>query len=81
MARIYDEEGNTLRADSLYQAALQSPVWATRARIYEALYSRNLQAQRYQEAATYMKRYQQAVDSFYTQRQAKDIQELQAKYD
>lgn len=81
LARIYDEEGNTLRADSLYQAALQSPVWATRARIYEALYSRNLQAQRYQEAAEYMKRYQQAADSFYTQRQAKDIQELQAKYD
>ncbi len=81
LARIYDEEGNTLRADSLYQAALQSPVWATRARTYEALYSRNLQAQRYQEAAEYMKRYQQAADSFYTQRQAKDIQELQAKYD
>ena len=81
LARIYDEEGNTPRADSLYQAALQSPVWATRARIYEALYNRNLHAQRYQEAAIYMKRYQQAADSFYTQRQAKDIQELQAKYD
>lgn len=81
LARIYDTQGHGTFADSLYQAALQSPVWATRARIYEALYNRSLHAQRYQEAAAYMKRYQQAADSFYTQRQAKDIQELQAKYD
>lgn len=81
LARIYDEEGNTARADSLYQAALQSPVWATRARIYEALYNRSLHAHRYQEATEYMKRYQLAVDSFYTQRQSQEIQELQTKYD
>ena len=81
LARIYDEEGNTARADSLYQAALQSPIWATRARIYEALYNRSLHAHRYQEATEYMKRYQLAVDSFYTQRQSQEIQELQTKYD
>ena len=81
LARIYDEEGNTARADSLYQAALHSPVWATRARIYEALYNRSLHAHRYQEATEYMKRYQLAVDSFYTQRQSQEIQELQTKYD
>ena len=81
LARIYDSEGNTARADSLYQLALQSPVWATRARIYEALYTRFLHADRYQEAATYMKCYQTAADSFYTHRQAQEIQELQAKYD
>ena len=81
MARIYDSEGNTARADSLCQVALQSPIWATRARIYEALYERNLQSGRYQEAVTYMKLYQQAIDSFYTHRQAKEIQELQTKYD
>ena len=81
LARIYDEEGNTARADSLYQAALQSPVWATRARIYEALYNRSLHAHRYQEATEYMKRYQLAADSFYTQRQSQEIQELQTKYD
>ena len=81
LARIYDEEGNTARADSLYQAALQSPVWATKARIYEALYNRSLHAHRYQEATEYMKRYQLAVDSFYTQRQSQEIQELQTKYD
>lgn len=81
LARIYDEEGNTARADSLYQVALQSPVWATRARIYEALYNRSLHAHRYQEATEYMKHYQQAADSFYTQRQAQEIQELQTKYD
>lgn len=81
LARIYDEEGNTARSDSLYQVALQSPVWATRARIYEALYNRSLHAHRYQEATEYMKHYQQAADSFYTQRQTQEIQELQAKYD
>ena len=81
LARIYDSEGNTARADSLCQVALQSPIWATRARIYEALYERNLQSGRYQEAVTYMKLYQQAIDSFYTHRQAKEIQELQTKYD
>ena len=81
LARIYDEEGKTARADSLYQVALQSPIWATRARIYEALYNRSLHAHRYQEATEYMKRYQLAVDSFYTQRQSQEIQELQTKYD
>lgn len=81
LARIYNEEGNTARADSLYQAALKSPVWATKARIYEALYNRSLHAHRYQEATEYMKRYQLAVDSFYTQRQSQEIQELQTKYD
>ena len=81
LARIYDEEGNGTRADSLYQSALQSPVWATKARIFEALYNRSIQAKRYQEAAAYMKQYQQATDSFYTNRQTKEIQELQTKYD
>ena len=81
LARIYDEEGNGTRADSLYQVALQSPVWATKARIFEALYNRSIHAKRYQEAAAYMKHYQQATDSFYTNRQTKEIQELQAKYD
>ena len=81
LARIYDEEGNTAHADSLYQVALQSPVWATRARIYEALYNRSLHAHRYQEATEYMKRYQLAADSFYTQRQSQKIQELQTRYD
>ena len=80
LARIYDSEGQTARADSLYQLALQSPVWATQARIYEALYNRFLHAERYQEAVAYMKRYQTAADSFYTHRQAQEIQELQAKY-
>ena len=81
LARIYDSEGQTARADSLYHLALQSPAWATQARIYEALYNRFLHAERYQEAAAYMKRYQTAADSFYTHRQAQEIQELQAKYD
>lgn len=81
LAQIYDEEGNTTRADSLYQMALQSPVWATKAYIYEVLYNRYLHAHRYQEATEYMKRYQLAVDSFYTQRQSQEIQELQTKYD
>ena len=81
LARIYDEEGKTARADSLYQVALQSPIWATRARIYEALYNRSLHAHRYQEATEYMKCYRLAADSFYTQRQSQKIQELQTKYD
>ena len=81
LAQIYDEEGNTTRADSLYQMALQSPVWATKAYIYEVLYNRYLDAHRYQEATEYMKCYQLATDSFYTQRQSQEIQELQTKYD
>lgn len=81
LAQIYDEEGNTTRADSLYQMALQSPVWATKAYIYEVLYNRYLDAHRYQEATEYMKCYQLVTDSFYTQRQSQEIQELQTKYD
>ena len=45
------------------------------------LYNRSLHAHHYQEATEYMKRYQLAVDSFYTQRQSQEIQELQTKYD
>ena len=81
LARIYDSEGNIERADSLYQTALQSPVWATRARIYEALSKRHLDTKNYPEAITALKHYQAATDSFYTHRQAQEIQELQAKYD
>ena len=81
LARIYDSEGNIERADSLYEIALQSPVWATRARIYEALSKRHLDTKNYPEAITALKHYQAATDSFYTHRQAQEIQELQAKYD
>lgn len=81
LAQIYDEQGHIARADSLYQTALQTPVWSTKARIYEALSKRNLNAGNYLEAFKYMKQYQAATDSFYTHRQAQEIQELQAKYD
>ena len=81
LARIYDEQGYTTRADSLYQTALQTPVWATKARIYEALSKRYLDTENYLEAITALKHYQAATDSFYTHRQAQEIQELQAKYD
>lgn len=81
LARIYDEQGYTTRADSLYQAALQTPDWSTRANIYEALSKRYLDTENYLEAITALKHYQAATDSFYTHRQAQEIQELQAKYD
>lgn len=81
LARIYDAQGDEERADSLFQAALQSPVWATRALIYKALSNRNINKKKYQEAVEYMKRYQAAADSFYTHRQALEIQKLQLKYD
>ena len=81
LAQIYDEQGHIARADSLYQTALQTSVWSTKARIYEALSKRNLNAGNYLEAFKYMKQYQAATDSFYTHRQAQEIQELQAKYD
>ena len=81
LAQIYDEQGHIARADSLYQTALQTSVWSTKARIYEALSKRNLNAGNYWEAFKYMKQYQAATDSFYTHRQAQEIQELQAKYD
>ena len=81
LAKIYDDEGYEHRADSLYQVALHSPIWATRALVYEALYKRCVNKGRYQEATEYMMQYQVATDSFYTHRQAVEIQELQAKYD
>ena len=81
LARIYDEQGYITRADSLYQVALQTPVWATKARIYEALSRRNIDAGNYLEAVANLEHYQAATDSFYTRQQAQEIQELQAKYD
>ena len=81
LAKIYDSEGKTDRADSLYKIALQSPVWATRIRIYEALSKRHLDTKNYPEAITALKHYQAATDSFYTHRQTQEIQELQAQYD
>lgn len=80
LARIYDEQGDIARADNLYQTALQTPAWSVKANIYEALSNRNLNAGNYLEAFKYMEQYQAATDSFYTHRQAQEIQELQAKY-
>ena len=81
MARIYDAQGHPERADSLYQKALHSPVWATRAVIYKDLYSRSLAAGRHQEAIGYMNRYQAAADSFHTQQKSKEVMEIQLKYE
>ena len=81
LARIYDGWGDIVRSDSLYQVALQTPVWSTKAQIYEVLYKRSLDAGRHQEAIKYLEQYQAATDSFYTHRQVQAIQELQMKYD
>ncbi|MBR5204890.1 MAG: tetratricopeptide repeat protein [Bacteroidaceae bacterium] len=81
LARIYDEQGDTARADSLFQTALQTPIWSTKTNIYEALSKRYLNTGNYPEAITALKYYQAAADSFYTYRQAQEIQKLQTKYD
>ena len=81
LARIYDAQGHPERADSLYQKALHSPVWATRAVIYKDLYSRSLAAGRHQEAIGYMNRYQAAADSFHTQQKSKEMMKIQLKYE
>ena len=81
LARIYDGLGYSERADSLYQKALHSPVWATQAVIYKDLYNRCLTAGRHQEAISYMNRYQAAADSFHTQQKSKEIMQMQLKYE
>ena len=80
LAQIYESKGNFEHADSLYQIALQSPVWATKIRIYEALYKRNWDKGNYKEAAIYMKRYKTTTDSFHIQRETQKIQDLQKQY-
>ena len=81
LAQIYDEQGKITLSNSLLQQALHTPVWATRAKIYETLYHRSLDSGRYQEAQAYMEEYLAAVDSFYTQQKEQRIREIQAKYD
>lgn len=81
LARIYEDQGYIARADSLFQSALQTPVWATKANIYESLSKRYFDAGNYLKVIEFLKRYQAATDSFYTLRQAQNIQDLQAKYD
>ena len=81
LAEIYESEKDIKRADSLYLLALQSPVWATKALVYENIYKRKLKLGQSEEAAHYMNQYIQAVDSFYTNREASQIQEIQQKYD
>lgn len=81
LAQIYDEQKKTKLSDSLLQQALHTPVWATRAKIYETLYHRFLDSGRYQEAQAYIEEYLAAVDSFYTQQKEQQIREIQAKYD
>jgi len=81
LAEIYESEKDIKRADSLYQLALQSPVWATKALVYENIYQRKLKLGQTEEAAHYMNAYIQAVDSFHTHRQANEIQAIQQKYD
>ena len=81
LAEIYESQGRISNADSLYNEALKSPVWATKALAYENLYKRNLKLGQIDEATQYMNQYIQAVDSFYTNREASQIQELQQQYD
>ena len=81
LAEIYESEKDIKRADSLYQLALQSPVWATQALVYENIYKRKLKLGQTEEAAHYMNAYIQAVDSFYTHRESEQIQKIQQKYD
>ena len=81
LADIYIAQNKHEQADSLYQIALQSPNWAIQARIYENLYKSKLDLGQHQEAVRYMNQYIQAVDSFYTDREASQIQEIQQKYD
>lgn len=81
LADIYEKKQLVKRADSLYQIALQSPIWATKALVYENLYKRKLKLGQTEEAAYYMNEYIQAVDSFYTHRESNQIQEIQQKYD
>ena len=81
LAEIYERQGRISNADSLYNEALKSPVWATKALAYENLYKRNLKLGQIDEATQYMNQYIQAVDSFYTNREASQIQEIQQKYD
>ena len=81
LAEIYESKKNIKRADSLYQLALQSPVWATKALVYENIYKRKLKLGLSEEATHYMNQYIQSVDSFYTNREASQIQEIQQKYD
>ena len=81
LADIYIAQEKYEQADSLYQIALQSPNWAIQARIYENLYKSKLDLGQIKEAIHYMNQYIHAVDSFYTNREASQIQEIQQKYD
>ena len=82
LADIYSLQGKELQADSLYLAALQSSnIWSTKALTYENLYKRKLNQGHTKEAIRYMNQYMHAVDSFYTNREANQIQEIQQKYD
>ena len=81
LADIYNIQEKYKQADSLYQIALQSPIWETRALIYKNIYQRKLKLGQTQEAAQYMNQYIQAVDSFHTHRKSEEILQLQQQYD
>ncbi len=80
LAKIYDAQYNTVKADSLYLLALQSSSWAIRSGIYENLYKRKLNLGQTEEAVHYINQYIYSVDSFYSNREASQIQEIQQKY-
>ena len=81
LADIYIAQGKEHQADSLYNEALKSPVWATKAKVYENIYKRKLKLGLTEEATHYMNAYIQAADSFYTHRESEQIQKIQQKYD
>ena len=81
LADIYIAQGKEHQADSLYNEALKSPVWATQAKVYENIYKRKLNLGLTEEATHYINQYVLAVDSFYSNREASQIQEIQQKYD
>ena len=81
LAKIHEAQYNSAKADSLYHIALKSTNWAIQSGIYEYLYKKKLNLDQIKEAIRYMNQYILAVDSFYSHREASQIQEIQQKYD
>ena len=81
LANLYIAEGETEKADSLFQEALGSTDLSVRANIHQSLYKDKTRQGLYKEAVAYADSYIAVADSFYQSSLQNKTLEAQLKYD
>lgn len=81
LGNIYYAEGKADSADYCWNKSLETSSLAVKECTYGFFYNRYLQEENYKEATKYAELYIQYADSIYRSSTAKEVAEIQAKYD